>query len=177
MAAPHLARLASGAPRPPLLASGLMGAAVVTASDLVARVVRQTRVQDGVDLVVAAQVVDDLLRVVTVPVHPDAEGLDAAQGEEPVERSGDRPGAVLQERERLVERVSRDLDDEVGVGQPQPVAHGGAEHGGIVGAFYGGWHCRSLSHGCFILGRMRFVARLMVVLRPVLMSCNARVIP
>lgn len=38
LVAPHLARLASGAPRPPLLASGLMGAAVVTASDLVARV-------------------------------------------------------------------------------------------------------------------------------------------
>jgi iron complex transport system permease protein len=38
LVAPHLARLASGAPRPPLVASALVGAAVVTASDLVARV-------------------------------------------------------------------------------------------------------------------------------------------
>lgn len=38
LVAPHLARMASGAPRPPLVASALVGAAVVTASDLVARV-------------------------------------------------------------------------------------------------------------------------------------------
>lgn len=38
LVAPHLARMASGAPRPPLVASALVGAGVVTASDLVARV-------------------------------------------------------------------------------------------------------------------------------------------
>lgn len=38
LVAPHLARLASGAPRPPLVASAVVGAAVVTISDLVARV-------------------------------------------------------------------------------------------------------------------------------------------
>lgn len=37
LVAPHLARMASGAPRPPLIASALVGAALVTASDLVAR--------------------------------------------------------------------------------------------------------------------------------------------
>lgn len=38
LVAPHLARMASGAPRASLVVSGLVGAAVVTASDLVARV-------------------------------------------------------------------------------------------------------------------------------------------
>ena len=40
--------------------------------------------------------------------------------------------------------VAFDFDDQVGIGQPQAVADGGAEHGGVIGAFDRGGHLRGL---------------------------------
>ena len=52
----------------------------------------------------STQELHDALGVGAVPVHPHAEGLDAAQHQPGVERPGDRAHRVLVERELLAER-------------------------------------------------------------------------
>ena len=67
---------------------------------------------------VAGQEVDDLLGVVAVPVHPQPEGLEPAQGQPGVERAGDRADRVLVEGDLLRElEVAYDerAADDVGV--------------------------------------------------------------
>ena len=68
---------------------------------LVTGVVGQARVQHLGHLRVAGQVLDDPLGVVAVPVHPDAEGTHAAQGQPGVERAVDAAHRVLVVRQRL----------------------------------------------------------------------------
>ena len=43
---------------------------------------------------------------------------------------------------RLGPEIAFDLDDQVGVGKAQLVPRGGAEHGGVIGAFDVCWHIR-----------------------------------
>ena len=61
------------------------------------RVPLEARVEHRGDAPVALQELDHLLGVVAVPVHPDAEGLDAAQHQPGVERPGDGADGVLVE--------------------------------------------------------------------------------
>jgi hypothetical protein len=69
--------------------------------DLVPGVLGQARVEHLRDPRVGDQEVDDARGVGAVPVHAHAEGLDAAQHEPRVERTGYRAHRVLVERELL----------------------------------------------------------------------------
>ena len=65
-------------------------------------------------------------RVLAVPVHPDREGLDAAQHEVRVERAGHRAHRVLQERDAVAELGVGDRDEPAqGVGVAAQVLRGG----------------------------------------------------
>ena len=64
---------------------------------------REARVVDALDRRVRAEEVGDADGVGAVPVHPYAEGLDAAQHEPGVEGAGDRAHRVLVERQQLAD--------------------------------------------------------------------------
>ncbi len=63
----------------------------------------QPRVDHLGDPLVAVEELGDRHGVVAMPVHPDPERLDPAQGEIGVEGAGNGPGGVLQEPEPLEE--------------------------------------------------------------------------
>src|SRR5262249_53487086 len=69
--------------------------------DLVPGVLGQPGEEHLADLGVPKEELDDLLGVVAVSVHPDAERLEAAMGEEAVERTRHRTHGVLMEGDRL----------------------------------------------------------------------------
>ncbi len=86
--------------------------------DVVAGVARQARVEHLGHRGVVREQLDHLHRVVAVPVHPDAERLDATQHQPRVERPGDRAHRVLVEGELVSDLgVGRDdrAADDVGV--------------------------------------------------------------
>jgi hypothetical protein len=92
-------------------------AAHLLAGQRVAGVVDQAWVGDASHLRMVGQELRDPHRVVVVPIHPHAEGLQAAQGEPGVERAGDGADGVLEERELLCGgRIGADrAPDHVGV--------------------------------------------------------------
>jgi hypothetical protein len=69
--------------------------------DIVPWMLRQAGIDHLCHLRMAGEEVDHLLGVVAVPVHPDAEGLQAAVGQEAVEGAGHGAHRVLVEGDRL----------------------------------------------------------------------------
>ena len=67
----------------------------LTRSDVVARVVLQSGIEDLSHPVMALEEVDDGLGVVTVALHPDGEGLESAQHQPRIERPRDSAHRVL----------------------------------------------------------------------------------
>jgi hypothetical protein len=76
---------------------------------LVAGMARHAGVQHGADAAVALQELDDLLRVVAVPLHPDPERLDPAQYEPGVERPATAPIAFWWKAIRSASSASRTI--------------------------------------------------------------------
>ena len=69
---------------------------VLTLSQLVTRVRGQPQIVDRGDLRVGGQELGDLLRVLTVTLHPQGQGLQAAMGQVRVARGGHVPESHLQ---------------------------------------------------------------------------------
>lgn len=89
----------------------------------------QARIQHGVDGGVSGKELRHRGRVLAVPLHPQHQRLEAPQREVGVERTGDRPGAVLQEREGGVELLvvgDQRATDHIGVAAD--VLRGGVQH-------------------------------------------------
>ena len=92
---------------------------------LVAGMIGQPRIVDPRDPGVVRQHRRHLRAVVAVPVHPDGQGLDSAQGQPGVERAAGRADSVLQEGQPV---------GQVGVGDDERAA----DHVGVAAQVLGG---------------------------------------
>src|SRR5207237_10613189 len=89
----------------------------------------QARVDDAFDLGMLLKKRRDRHCVCAMPLHPNGEGLDAAQGEESVEGTGYAADGVLQESELFfMNGLAQDSGAADHVGMPVQVLRGRVHH-------------------------------------------------